>query len=86
MTTPPTTLSIADVVYEAGTQAFWSSKGINAEGQCFAAVLRTVTDHVMPDEWPHIEDFNEYDQGFAAAHIRYRNQFLDIADELEGMK
>ncbi len=48
-----------------------------------AAALRAVADQVVPKEWPTIEDYNEYEQGFAAAHIKHRNQFLAIADELE---
>ena len=47
------------------------------------AALRAVADQVVPKEWPTIEDYNEYDQGVAAAHIKYRNQILAIADELE---
>ena len=47
------------------------------------AVLRAVADQVVPKEWPTIEDYNEYEQGFAAAHIKHRNQILAIADELE---
>jgi len=48
-----------------------------------AAALRAVADQVVPKEWPTIEDYNEYEQGFAAAHIKYRNQMLAIADELK---
>jgi len=48
-----------------------------------AAALRTAVDQVLPKEWPTIEDYNEYEQGVAAAHIKYRNQILAIADELE---
>ena len=48
-----------------------------------AAALEAVADQVVPKEWPAIEDYNEYDQGLAAAHIKYRNQILAIADELE---
>ena len=48
-----------------------------------AAALRAVADQVVPKEWPTIEDYNEYEQGFAAAHIKHRNQILAIADELE---
>ena len=47
------------------------------------AALRAAADQVVPKEWPTIEDYNEYDQGFAAAHIKHRNQILAIADELE---
>jgi len=50
-----------------------------------AAVLRTAVEKVISNEWPTIEDYNEYDQGFAAAHISYRNKLLDIADELESL-
>ena len=48
-----------------------------------AAALRAVADQVMPKEWPTIEDYNEYEQGVAAAHIKHRNKILAIADELE---
>ena len=48
-----------------------------------AAALRAAADQVVPEEWPTIEDYNEYDQGVAAAHIKCRNQILAIADELE---
>lgn len=48
-----------------------------------AAVLRAVADQVVPKEWPTIEDYNEYEQGVAAAHIKCRNQILAIADELK---
>ena len=48
-----------------------------------AAALRAAADQVVPKEWPTIEDYNEYEQGVAAAHIKYRNQILAIADELE---
>ena len=51
--------------------------------QCLAAALRAAADQVVPKEWPTIEDYNEYEQGVAAAHIKYRNQILAIADELE---
>jgi len=48
-----------------------------------AAALRAAADQVVPKEWPTIEDYNEYEQGVAAAHIKHRNQILTIADELE---
>jgi len=48
-----------------------------------AAALRAVVDQVLAKECPPIEDYNEYDQGFAAAHIKYRNEILAIAGELE---
>jgi len=48
-----------------------------------AAALRATADQVVPKEWPTIEDYNEYDQGFAAAQIKHRNQILAIADEIK---
>jgi len=51
--------------------------------KAIAAALRAVADQVVPKEWPTIEDYNEYEQGVAAAHIKCRNQLLAIADELE---
>jgi len=48
-----------------------------------AAALRAIADQVVPKEWPTIEDYNEYEQGIAAAHIKHRNQILAIANELE---
>lgn len=48
-----------------------------------AAALQAVADQVISSVSPPCEDFNEYDQGFLAAHIKYRDEFLAIADELE---
>lgn len=49
-----------------------------------AAALRAVADQVVSPVSPPCEDFDEYAQGFLAAHIKYRNEFLAIAAELEG--
>ena len=51
-----------------------------------AAALRAAVDLVVPDKCPPIEDFNEFDQGYSMAHITYRQAFLAVADELEGIK
>ena len=48
-----------------------------------AAALRAAVDLVVPDKCPPIEDFNEFDQGYAAAHITHRAELLAIAAELE---
>jgi len=50
---------------------------------CLAAALRAAADQVVPDKCPPIEDFNEFDQGYAAAHITHRAELLAIAAELE---
>ena len=49
-----------------------------------AAALRAAADQVVPDKCPPIEDFNEFDQGYAVAHITHRADLLRIAAELEG--
>jgi len=49
-----------------------------------AAALRAAADQVISPVSPPCEDFDEYAQGFLAAHIQYRAEFLAIADELEG--
>ena len=49
-----------------------------------AAALRAAADQVVPDKCPPMEDFNEFDQGYAAAHITHRADLLAIAAELEG--
>ena len=48
-----------------------------------AAALRAAVDLVVPDKCPRIEDFNEFDQGYAVAHIAHRADFLAIITELE---
>jgi len=48
-----------------------------------AAALRVVADQVAPDKCPPIEDFNEFDQGYAVAHLTHRQALLAIAAELE---
>ena len=48
-----------------------------------AAALRAAADQVISSVSPLCEDFDEYAQGFLAAHIQYRDEFLAIADELE---
>jgi hypothetical protein len=68
-------------------QAVWDA-AYNTPEDCpyehdLAAALEAVADQVVPKEWPTIEDYNEYEQGIAAAHIKHRNQILAIANELE---
>ena len=48
-----------------------------------ASALRAAVDLVVPDKCPPIEDFNEFDQGYAVAHIAHRADFLAIITELE---
>jgi hypothetical protein len=55
----------------------------SSELKGLAAVLRAAADQVISPVSPPCEDFNEYDQGFLAAHIKYRAELFAIADELE---
>jgi len=48
-----------------------------------AAALRAAADQVVPDKCPPIEDFNEFDRGYAVAHLTHRQNLLAIAAELE---
>ena len=49
-----------------------------------AAALEAVADQVMSPVPPPCEDFDEYAQGFLAAHVKYRSELLTIAAELRG--
>jgi hypothetical protein len=48
-----------------------------------AAALRAAADQVLSSVPPPCEDFDEYAQGFLAAHIKYRAELLAIAAELD---
>ena len=54
-----------------------------ANVDAMAAALRAAADQVVPDKCPPIEDFNEFDQGYAAAHSTHRADLLAIATELQ---
>ena len=77
----PAARAVLDAINKELDEAPWDLTFI--AGSAAAAALRAAADQVVPKEWPTIEDYNEYEQGFAAAHIKYRNQILAIADELE---
>lgn len=58
-----------------------------------AAAIETLVDEVISDRFrtnyltkvaPPCEDFDEYAQGYLAAHVKYRSQILAIAAELRG--
>jgi hypothetical protein len=54
---------------------------ISREG--VAAALRAAADQVISPIDPPCEDFDEYAQGFLAAHVKYRSDLFAIATELE---
>ena len=51
--------------------------------KALGAALKAVTNQVISAVAPPVEDYNEYDQGYLAAHIHYREELLAIANELE---
>jgi len=77
----PAAQAVFDAINKELDEAPWDLTVI--AGSAAAAALRAAADQVVPKEWPTIEDYNEYEQGVAAAHIKHRNQMLAIADELE---
>ena len=48
-----------------------------------ASALRAAMDEVISSVPPPCEDYDEYAQGFLAAHLKYRGKFLEIITELE---
>jgi hypothetical protein len=76
MTDQPLSPAAAAVLRAAGD----SEPGIYAT---IAAALRAAADQVVPDKCPPIEDFNEFDQGYAVAHLTHRQAFLAIAADLK---
>ncbi len=47
------------------------------------AALHAAADQVISSLPPPCEDFDEYAQGFRAAHVKYRNELLAISEELK---
>jgi len=77
----------AQAVFWAFNSKFsWIEDGVpGPQFKAIAAALRAAADQVISPVSPPCEDFNEYDQGFLAAHIKYRAELLAIADELDGL-
>lgn len=48
-----------------------------------AAAIQVTLDRVISSVSPPAEDSDEYSQGFLAAHLKYRAEFLAIIEELE---
>ena len=81
--TDPTPLSPAvQAVWDAYNQ--FDHAGMHVDyGIKLAAALRAAADQVVSSVPPPCEDFDEYAQGFLAAHTRYHAKLLAIATELE---
>jgi hypothetical protein len=75
----------AQALLDAYWKSPWDPSLQHEDRYAIAAALRAAADQVISPVTPPCEDFNEYDQGFLAAHIQYRDEFLAIADELEGL-
>jgi hypothetical protein len=73
----PAAQAVLDATGTTGTPLELTARGIAA------AALRAAADQVVPDKCPPIEDFNEFDQGYAVAHLTHRQALLAIAAELE---
>ena len=80
-TLSPAAQKVLDALTEDNSLHDWKHNYYNAKA--LAAALRAAVDLVVPDKCPPIEDFNEFDQGYAVAHIAHRSDFLAIINELE---
>jgi hypothetical protein len=74
----PAAQAVLDAAYEARP---WMIRVDS--GDIAAAALRAAADQVISPLPPPCEDFDEYAQGFLAAHVKYRVELLAIAAELE---
>jgi hypothetical protein len=75
----------AQAVMKAAAAAYWGEGyEVASPALMAAAALQAAADEVISSIPPPCEDFDEYAQGFRAAHVKYRNEFLAIATELEG--
>ena len=73
----------AQAVMTAGTMGNPNVINDPVYRQCIAAALRAAAEQVISPLPPPCEDFDEYAQGFLAAHVKYRAELLAIATELE---
>lgn len=77
----PAAQAVFDAFTEDNSLHDWKHNHYNTEA--LTAALWAAVDLVVPDKCPCIEDFNEFDQGYAVAHIAHRADFLAIITELE---
>lgn len=80
----PAALAVLYATHKAMAEQQIALSGVPDYRQVAAAALRAAADQVISSVSPPCEDFDEYAQGFLAAHIKYRDEFLAIAAELEG--
>ena len=84
-TLSPAALAVLDAFENASEGEYVEGVWVVNERTMLSAALRAAVDLVVPDKCPPIEDFNEFDQGYAVAHIAHRADFLAIVTELEGL-
>jgi hypothetical protein len=70
----------AQAVWDA---AYHTPAGCSYEYE-LAAALEKATNEVISPVPPPCKDFDEYAQGFLAAHVKYRANLLAIVAELRG--
>ena len=75
----------ARATYDAFNRVgLYALPSFDIDRKALGAALKAVTNQVISAVTPPVEDYNEYDQGYLAAHIHYREELLKIANELEG--
>lgn len=70
---------------QAVHDAFWYGHSCpdDLSNEDLAEALRVAVDQVISPVPPPFADSDEYERGFLAAHIKYRELLLLIADQLE---
>jgi len=81
----PSLSPAAQAVLDAAADVYWDWSDMSPASSSIiaAAALRAAADQVISPLPPPCEDFDEYAQGFLAAHVKYRAELLAIANELE---
>lgn len=74
----------ARATYDAFNRVgLYNQPSFEIDRKALGAALKAVTNQVISAVSPPVDDYNEYDQGYLAAHIHYREELLAIANELE---
>ena len=77
----PAAQAVVNAAVEAGGGYGKATPVLHAR---LAAALEKATNEVISPVPPPCKDFDEYAQGFLAAHVKYRSELLVIAAELRG--
>ena len=80
---PDATKKVLSPAAQAVLDAYWDDAPLESGARCgLAAALRAAADQVVSPVPPPCGDFDEHAQGFLAAHVHYRAEFLAIAADL----